>query len=70
MRASSDIDWTLARAVTLTDKPAGGPVRAAEAGTEKPGMTINRADLARFLVQTVEDDTWIRQAPLVWNARR
>lgn len=70
VRASSDIDWTLARAVPLTDKPAGGPVRAAEAGTEKPGTTINRADLARFLVQTVEDGAWIRQAPLVWNARR
>ncbi|WP_340373806.1 NAD(P)-binding oxidoreductase [Streptomyces sp. SS7] len=69
IRASSGIDWTLARAVTLTDKPGGGPVRAAEAGTEKPGARINRADLARFLVQTIEDDTWIRKAPLVWNTR-
>ena len=69
VRASSGIDWTLARAVALTDKPAGGPVRAAEAGTEKPGARINRADLAQFLVQTIEDDAWIRKAPLVWNAR-
>jgi hypothetical protein len=36
VRASSGIDWTLARAVALTDKPADGPVRAAEAGTESP----------------------------------
>ena len=63
VRASSGIDWTLARAVTLTDKPLSGPVRAAEAGTEKPGARINRADLAHFLVQTIEDDTWIRKAP-------
>jgi putative NADH-flavin reductase len=69
VRASSGIDWTLARAVTLTDKPLSGPVRAAEAGTEKPGARINRADLAQFLVQTIEDDTWIRKAPLVWNTR-
>ncbi|WP_330269204.1 NAD(P)-binding oxidoreductase [Streptomyces griseorubiginosus] len=69
VRASSGIDWTLARAVTLTDKPLSGPVRAAEAGTEKPGARINRADLAQFLVQTVEDDAWIRRAPLVWNTR-
>jgi hypothetical protein len=69
VRASSGIDWTLARAVALTNKPAGGPVRAAEAGTEKPGARINRADLAQFLVQTIEDDTWIRKAPLVWNTR-
>jgi uncharacterized protein YbjT (DUF2867 family) len=69
VRAASGIDWTLARAVTLTDKPAGGHVRAAEAGTEKPGARINRADLARFLVRTIEDDAWIRAAPLVWNTR-
>ncbi|OBF12555.1 epimerase [Mycobacterium sp. ACS4054] len=66
---ASDTDWTLARAVALTDKPARGPVRAAEAGTEKPGMRINRADLAAFLVDSVEHGTWIHQAPLVWNTR-
>ncbi|WP_431233764.1 NAD(P)-dependent oxidoreductase [Mycolicibacterium psychrotolerans] len=66
---ASDTDWTLVRAVALTDKPAGGPVRAAEAGTETPGTRINRADLAAFLVDTVEHDTWIHQSPLVWNTR-
>lgn len=65
---TSDTDWTLARAVALTNKPASGPVRAAEAGTEKPGMRINRADLAAFLVDTVEDGTWIRQTPIVWSS--
>ncbi|MET8852278.1 NAD(P)-binding oxidoreductase [Amycolatopsis sp. NPDC004625] len=69
IRASPGIDWTLARAVTLTDKPAVGPVRAAEAGTEAPGARISRADLAQFLVQAIEDDAWIRKAPLVWNTR-
>ncbi|MFG1929221.1 hypothetical protein ACGFK1_00995 [Mycobacterium sp. NPDC048908] len=44
-------------------------MRAAEAGTEKPGTRINRADLAAFLVDTVEDGTWIHKAPLVWNTR-
>ncbi|WP_367318741.1 NAD(P)-dependent oxidoreductase [Streptomyces sp. HUAS ZL42] len=66
---TSDVDWTLARAVALTDKPTSGSLRAAEAGTEKPGKRINRADLARFLLDTLEKDTWIRKAPLVWNAR-
>lgn len=50
---ASDTDWTLARAVALTDKPTGGPLRAAEAGIEKPGMRINRADLAGFLLDTI-----------------
>ncbi|PIM67261.1 epimerase [Streptomyces sp. JV178] len=69
VRASSGIDWTLARAVSLTDKPMSGPPRAAVAGTEKPGTRINRADLARFLLDTLEQDTWIRKAPLVWSTR-
>jgi uncharacterized protein YbjT (DUF2867 family) len=66
---TSDVDWTLARAVVLTDKPMSGPPHAAEAGAEKPGTRINRTDLARFLLDTVEKDTWIRKTPLVWNAR-
>ena len=65
---ASDTDWTLARAVALTDKAATGPVRAAEAGTEKPGIRINRADLAAFLLDAVEKGTWIRQAPIVWSS--
>jgi uncharacterized protein YbjT (DUF2867 family) len=66
---STDLGWTLARAVTLTDKPSKGPVRAAEAGSEKPGRWVNRADLAAFLLDAIDERTWIRQAPLVWNAK-
>jgi uncharacterized protein YbjT (DUF2867 family) len=65
---ASDVDWTLARAVALTDKPASGSLRAAEAGRARPGPRVNRADLACFLLDAVEKDTWIRAAPLVWNA--
>ncbi|MEU6973062.1 NAD(P)H-binding protein [Kitasatospora aureofaciens] len=66
---ASDTDWTLARAVALTDRPATGPLRAAGPGTAAPGRWINRADLARFLLDAVDEETWIRSAPLVWNAR-
>lgn len=66
---ASDADWTLVRAVLLADKPLVTPVRAAEAGTGKPGKRINRGDLAGFLLDTVEQGTWIRRAPVVWNAR-
>jgi uncharacterized protein YbjT (DUF2867 family) len=68
MRACG-VDWTLARAVALTDKPAKGPLRAVEPGTEKPARFVNCDDLAAFLLDTVEKNTWIRQTPLVWNAR-
>jgi uncharacterized protein YbjT (DUF2867 family) len=66
---ASDTDWTLARPVVLTNKPAGAPLRAAQAGTDKPGTRISRADVADFLLDTVEQGTWIHKAPLIWNAR-
>jgi uncharacterized protein YbjT (DUF2867 family) len=58
VRASST-DWTLVRPVALTDKPAA-----------TPGMWLNRADLARFLLDAIASDEWIRKTPLVWNAKR
>ena len=65
---ASDVDWTLARAVTLTDKPGRGALRAGLPAAEKPGTFVSRDDLAAFLLDTVEQGTWIRQAPLIWNA--
>ncbi|MFI0517331.1 NAD(P)H-binding protein [Streptomyces sp. WSLK1-5] len=50
---ASDTDWTLASAVTLSKKLADGPLRTAEAGTDKQGTRISRADLADFLLDTV-----------------
>jgi hypothetical protein len=40
-------------------------VLAAVASTDKPGMRISRADVADFLLDTVEQGTWIRKTPLV-----
>ncbi|MER5452953.1 NAD(P)H-binding protein [Streptomyces sp. NPDC002766] len=66
---ASGTDWTLARAVALSDKPAAGPVKAAERGTGKPALRINRADFAAFLIDAVEKGAWIGRAPLVWNTK-
>lgn len=66
---ASDRDWTFARAVALSDKPAAGPLHAAEYRTEKSGTRVNRAYFAGFLRDTVERGSRIRKAPLVWNAR-
>lgn len=65
---ASDTDWTLARAVALSDKTALGLLRV-ETGNAKPGPRVSRADLAGFLLDAVEQSSWIRQAPLIWNAR-
>ncbi|WP_284434620.1 hypothetical protein [Streptomyces sp. TUS-ST3] len=36
-------------------------------GSRDPGSTA--PDLAGFLLDAVEQGTWIRKAPLVWNAK-
>ncbi|PWS42350.1 epimerase [Streptomyces sp. ZEA17I] len=66
---ASDTDWTLARAVALTGRPATGPLHAGDANVTTPGRWINRADLARFLLDSVDQGAWTHRAPLVWNAR-
>ncbi|MFF0086026.1 NAD(P)-binding oxidoreductase [Streptomyces canus] len=43
---ASDTDWTLARPVALSNKPAGAPLRTTKTGTDKPGTRISRADVA------------------------
>ena len=65
---ASGTEWTLARGVRLTDRPARGPVRAAERGSARPGTWLSRADFAAFLLDAVEQRSWIGRAPLVWNA--
>ncbi|MFG2803441.1 NAD(P)H-binding protein [Streptomyces pseudovenezuelae] len=66
---ASDTDWTLARPVAPSNKPAGAPLRAVQAGSDKPGTRISRADVAVFLLDTAEQGIWIHKAPLIWNAR-
>jgi len=67
---AADLDWTLVRPVALTDRPPSGPLRAAEAGTERPGLAVSRSEVARFLLDEIEQGTWTRRAPLIWNERR
>lgn len=67
---ASGVDWTLIRPVALTDRPPSGPLRAAEAGTERPGLTVSRSEVARFLLDEIEQGTWTHRAPLIWNERR
>lgn len=66
---ASDAEWVMARSVALTDAPPRGTLHAALVGTEKPGFRVSRADVARFLLDSLENDTWLRQAPLIWNER-
>ena len=51
---SSGLDWTIVRPPRLTDKAATGKYRVREGHLPSLGFTVSRADLASFMVQTVE----------------
>ena len=64
IRASS-LDWIIVRPVVLADEPARGNVKAVTDLRGVHGGKIARADVARFVVDQLESDTWLRQTPLI-----
>jgi kynurenine 3-monooxygenase len=62
---ASDLDWTIARCVGLTDGPATGEVHVLTEG-RVGGSRISRADVARWLVGQLEDPTHSRRAVSLW----
>lgn len=66
----SNLDWTLVRPVGLTDKTDLGSLHTTEVGGEKPGtLMVSRSEVARFCLDVVEQNTWVRRLPIIWNAR-
>ncbi|MGJ5176826.1 NAD(P)-dependent oxidoreductase [Bradyrhizobium oligotrophicum] len=61
----SGLDWVIVRPAMLNDKPGGQKLRALTDLAGFHGGTIARADVARFVVDQVSDDTFLRRAPLI-----
>jgi uncharacterized protein YbjT (DUF2867 family) len=64
IRASS-FDWVIVRPGMLTDDPAQGSVRAVIDLAGINGGKIARADVARFVVDQLTTDTWLRRTPVI-----
>ena len=64
IRASS-LDWVIVRPAMLTNDPARGSVRAVTDLAGVKGGKIARADVARFVVEQLTTDTWLRQTPVI-----
>jgi hypothetical protein len=58
--AQSDLNWTILRPPRLTDGPAAGNLHVT-AGHLAKGLTITRADVARFMLQEAANPHYIRQ---------
>lgn len=57
----SKLDWTIVRPPQLTNKPRSGKYRVGVGRLPFFGFTISRADVADFMVQTMEQDVYARQ---------
>lgn len=61
----SALDWILVRPTVLNDKPARSAIRALSDLTDFHGGVIAREDVARFVLDQLRDDTWLRRSPLI-----
>lgn len=67
--AASDLDCTLVRPPRLVDGPASAPPLEHDAHRSTRSVTITQVDLARFLLDVVEQGLYLRQAPFVASGR-
>jgi putative NADH-flavin reductase len=63
---TSDLDWTMARAPRLTDEAGGQEIRVGYLGGDV-GTQLSRQDFALFILQQVDDDTYVHAAPVISN---
>ena len=63
----SGLDWTMARPPELTDKPYTGKYRVREGRLPLFGFRISRADVADFMLRTVEDGSSIGKVVGICN---
>ncbi|HEX6194812.1 MAG TPA: SDR family oxidoreductase [Jiangellaceae bacterium] len=61
----SDVDWTIVRPGAFTDGLRTGAYRRGLGPREKSQLKIARADVADFLLEQVDDDTYVRRAPAI-----
>jgi putative NADH-flavin reductase len=57
----SEMTWTIVRPAALTDGPFTGEYRVVEGRSIEGGKRISRADLAAFMLKTVDVDLWDRK---------
>jgi putative NADH-flavin reductase len=60
----SKLDWIIVRAPRLTEEPKKGEYRVGWVGVNA-STKIGRADLAPFIVDQINDDTFVEQMPFV-----
>lgn len=63
---ASKVDWVAVRIPRLTNEAGTGPVKAFF-GKPSPALKLTWADLADFILEPLNSDEWLRQAPILSN---
>ena len=63
----SELDYTIARITSPTNKPAKGSIRSGFLGHDRVGSAMTRADIAKFLVDQLTDNRYVRAMPAISN---
>jgi uncharacterized protein YbjT (DUF2867 family) len=61
----SSLDWTIVRPSVLNNKPPRTAIRTLTDLSDFHGGTISRENVAKFVVDQVTDDAWLRKAPSI-----
>ncbi|WP_341347717.1 NAD(P)H-binding protein [Paenibacillus sp. FSL H3-0469] len=63
----TDTDWTLVRAVGLSNSDKSKTLQVTEVGGPKPALIISRMNVAKFAVDALENDAYIHKAPIIYE---
>jgi len=61
----SNLDWTLVRPNGLSNSTKAKELIVGSARTPKPGMMIRRSTVAEFMLDCVENDTYLKETPVI-----
>lgn len=64
--SASELDWTLVRVPVLNDGPPMGQIRVGYVG-RGTGARLARRDMAAFLLDQLEDESHLHDAPVISN---
>jgi uncharacterized protein YbjT (DUF2867 family) len=62
---NSSLDWTIVRPSVLNNKPPRNAIRTLTDLSDFHGGTISRENVAKFVVDQVTDDAWLRKVPSI-----
>jgi putative NADH-flavin reductase len=61
----SDLDWTIVRPAGLTNSNKEKKIKVSFNSSPKPGLLISRKNVARFMLDSLEQNSYIRQLPTI-----